>query len=159
MTRSSTAYYNAGNTNIGSLVTSYEARSFDLFMNGQLTYGVSMDTGSLYCPMLPIKSFGTAYNTQNGVSPESCAIGSLPVTWTAKDPAVTWAAGGSVVAGIGLYQGAGSGSTVYDNRYLGTPKNYQRIAPLSATGASAATVKRGFGRFFSLPAAGPVAPT
>jgi len=159
MTRSSTAYYNVGNPNIGSLVTAYEARSFDVFMTGQLTYGVSMDTGSLYCPMLPIKSFATAYNTQNGVSPESVAIGSLPITWTDKNPAVTWASGGSVVAGIGLYQGAGSGSTVFDNRYLGTPKNYARISPASASGASAATVKRGFGRFFECPAAGPVAPT
>lgn len=159
LSRASTAYYNAGNPNVGSLVTAYEARSFDLLMTGQLTYGVSMDTGNLYCPMLPVKSFATAYNTQNGVSPESVAIGSLPKTWTGQDPAVTWASGGTVVAGIGVYQGAGSGSTVYDNRYLGTPKNYQRIAPLSASGASAATVKRGFGRFFECPATGPVAPT
>lgn len=157
MTRSSTAYYDVTYPDMGDMVTSYEARSFDLLMEGYLTPGISLDTGSLYCPMLPIKSFGTAYNTKTGVSPESAAIGTLPKTWTGIDPAVTWASGGSLAAGVGVYQGALSGNTIYDNRYLGVPKNYQRISPLSATATTAA--KSGFGRFFSLPAAGPVAPT
>lgn len=157
MTRSSTAYYNPGNPNIGTLVTSYTGKSFGLRDDWQITYNANLDTGSLYV-MHPVKNFGTAKNTLDGSSSESVLLGGLPKTWT-DSTGVVWAYGGSVIAGIAQYHAAGAGSTLFDSRYLANPKNYTRIAPSTGTNVASGTVKRGLGVLFSVPTTGPVKPS
>lgn len=162
MARASTVYYDAGNTDIGDMLTTITFRSHDMQVASSITTAVTVDTAALYTPMLPVKSYTTIAATVDGVTHKSPAT-RTPATTGAFTPTTTpmvaWAYGTNIDAGFGFHAKPAGASTVNAYNTQGSGKAYQRLEPATATNTAANTTYEALGRYFACPAAGPVAPT
>lgn len=162
MARASTVYYDAGNTHVADMSTTVTFRSHDMQVASSLTTAVTVDTGALYTPMLPVKSYTTIAATVDGVTHKSPATRTPATTGaftTTASPMVAWAYGTNIDAGFGFLAKPAGSTTVNAYNTQGSGKAYQAVGPASAVNTAAGTTYEALGRYFACPAAGPVAPT